>query len=1006
MQYQFAEFTLDTDTGSVTGPDGAVPLRRRTWELLKTLVEHAPALVTRDRILDEVWGHDALTPNVLPQAIGEIRQALGDSAQSPHLIETLHRRGYRLMVPVLRVEPPSMPVAPLVSEQPESGNRRDSTGDIDGMAPARRGDSADARQQRTGRWWSLAAMALLAVVVLLVWWRADPGESSPPRSQPVLALMLKPADVAPGWLAEAGTELLSVALAGDDRIRLVRGDGRGDTSSAGDARWQVWLREVEGADYALTGVWREDNAQLALSWSLVRLDDGTIVHAGNAAGTDLAAICESTAQELRTRLHLLPGDTAWLASLPQDADARAAFYRGLAALAQGQAGEAVAALSTAAEQRDAGIRVQLALASAYRMDGHLGKAREAFAAVLAAEQGLSVGERLRLEADAALVDHRPADAAASLRALHRLIPQDAQVALALVDAQLQSRQARAAAATLSSLQTLSGDAPRDPRWHLAQSRLAQLEHRPDDARAAAEQALALAEQFGFEQVSTRAQLELAQLQRAAGQFREAGERLQALLSGTLSDSERAETLLHLGSLQRDLGDFAQGSKELASARTLYAGLGDRAGELRAQIEAYMIESERGRSEEALSELQALEPAVIELDDAVLAARYFNTLGVQAIRNGRIGDAENWLQRTASESRRAGLPNQEAGAWNNLGMALARARRLDEAGAVWEKGLQVFRDSGDRMGQAITLSNLASVATSEGNLTRSHELNEQALTLFRELGAGQHLARTAFNLGLAREREGELAAAEALFDESLSSYRQGAGGDPVLNVAAALARARMAMARLPDAAQVLDQVREQRDGSGSPLARSHVHTSDGQHALLRGDRSAARERFLAARALRESADQADWVAYSDLDLLALDLLEGKPAAQVQAQAERQQQRLLEAGDVRGQVRALQIQARALIERGQAEPASHRVAQAMTLLASSPDAAARLDLECLAILADRRDEAARMARLRELTADAEQRGHLTQALRCGIEVGDTAPELLARIESLGLLGLSAP
>lgn len=1004
MQFRFDQFVLDVETGLLSRDGQVIALRPRAFDLLRVLVEHAPALVARDRILDEVWGHDALTPNVLPQAIGEIRQALGDNAQSPHLIETQHRRGYRLLVTVQRVERLAAPLAPQVPDQPEALDRLAGAERVDSAARAQHGDSDRSAPRRNGLWWPLTVFTSLAIGLLVAgWWHLGQGEATESRARPVVALMLNQAEPAPGWLADAGTELLAVALAGDDRIRLVRADGRSGASTVGDARWQVWLREVEGADYALTGVWRHDGAQTTLSYSLVRLDDGRIVHAGDAFGTDIAAVCERAAQELRARLHLLPGDETWLASLPRNADARAAFYAGLAALAKGQAGEAVDALSTAARQPDAGIRVQLALASAYRMDGHLGKAREAFAAILAGEHGLSVGERLRLEADAALVDHRPADAAASLRALHRLIPQDTQIALALVDAQLLSRQARAAATTLSSLQTLSGDSPRDPRWHLAQSRLAQLEHRPDDAREAAEQALILAEQFGFDQIASRSQLELAQLERAAGQLREASDRLQNMLAKSTSDSLRAEALLHLGSLGRDLGDFAKGSEDLALARALYAGLGDRAGELRAQIEAYMIESERGHSESALRELQALEAAVIELDDAVLAARYFNTLGVQAIRNGRIGDAESWLQRTASEARRAGLPNQEAGAWNNLGMALARASRLGEAGVVWEKGLEVFRDSGDRMGQAITLSNLASVASTQGNLARSHELNEQALTLFRELGAGQHLARTAFNLGLAREREGDLAVAEALFEESLTSYREGAGGDPVLNVAAALARTQMAMARLPDAKTTLDRVREQRDGSGNPLARSHVHTSDGQHALLRGDRRAARERFLAARALREAAGQNDWIAYSDLDLLALDLLEGKVPEQIQVQAERLQQRLAEAGDIRGQVRALDLQSRALIARGQNQPAAQRIAQAMSLLESTPDAAARLELACLAILADQNDGVARAARLQEMSADAEQRGYLTLALRCGIDGGDRSASMLTRIQSLGLAGL---
>ena len=88
MRYRFAEFTLDTDRETLAGPHGAIALRRRAFALLVTLLEEAPALVTHDRILDRVWGHDALSPNVLPQTVSEIRQALSDSAQAPRLIET------------------------------------------------------------------------------------------------------------------------------------------------------------------------------------------------------------------------------------------------------------------------------------------------------------------------------------------------------------------------------------------------------------------------------------------------------------------------------------------------------------------------------------------------------------------------------------------------------------------------------------------------------------------------------------------------------------------------------------------------------------------------------------------------------------------------------------------------------------------------------------------------------------------------------------------------------
>ncbi|MBY6204844.1 SUMF1/EgtB/PvdO family nonheme iron enzyme [Halomonas denitrificans] len=122
MNYRFGPFELDDSTGALTGPDGPIPLRRQTFRLLEVLLRHAPALVDRDTLLDEAWGRTALSANVLPQAVSELRQALGDSAADPKVIETLHRRGYRILPEVERVEPgPAGNAAASAPAPPRSG---------------------------------------------------------------------------------------------------------------------------------------------------------------------------------------------------------------------------------------------------------------------------------------------------------------------------------------------------------------------------------------------------------------------------------------------------------------------------------------------------------------------------------------------------------------------------------------------------------------------------------------------------------------------------------------------------------------------------------------------------------------------------------------------------------------------------------------------------------------------------------------------------------------------
>jgi DNA-binding winged helix-turn-helix (wHTH) protein len=54
-------------------------------------------LVTKNALLDAVWGHRFVTESVLKTAISEVRAALGDDPRAPRYIETVSRRGYRFI---------------------------------------------------------------------------------------------------------------------------------------------------------------------------------------------------------------------------------------------------------------------------------------------------------------------------------------------------------------------------------------------------------------------------------------------------------------------------------------------------------------------------------------------------------------------------------------------------------------------------------------------------------------------------------------------------------------------------------------------------------------------------------------------------------------------------------------------------------------------------------------------------------------------------------------------
>jgi DNA-binding winged helix-turn-helix (wHTH) protein len=82
------------------------------------LVTHPDRLVTKDALLDAVWPELAISDAVVRIAIGELRRALGDTAQASRFIATVHRRGYRFVVPVVEhlegVPEPASPVLPTI----------------------------------------------------------------------------------------------------------------------------------------------------------------------------------------------------------------------------------------------------------------------------------------------------------------------------------------------------------------------------------------------------------------------------------------------------------------------------------------------------------------------------------------------------------------------------------------------------------------------------------------------------------------------------------------------------------------------------------------------------------------------------------------------------------------------------------------------------------------------------------------------------------------------------
>jgi DNA-binding winged helix-turn-helix (wHTH) protein len=97
MKLNFDRFELDEADARLTCAGEPVPLAPKPFAVLCTLVRSPRMLVTKNALLDAVWGHRFVTESVLKSAISEVRAALGDDPKQPRYIETVSRRGYRFI---------------------------------------------------------------------------------------------------------------------------------------------------------------------------------------------------------------------------------------------------------------------------------------------------------------------------------------------------------------------------------------------------------------------------------------------------------------------------------------------------------------------------------------------------------------------------------------------------------------------------------------------------------------------------------------------------------------------------------------------------------------------------------------------------------------------------------------------------------------------------------------------------------------------------------------------
>jgi TolB-like protein/DNA-binding winged helix-turn-helix (wHTH) protein/Flp pilus assembly protein TadD len=215
---RFGVFEMDLRTGELRKHGMQVRLQKQPFQVLTMLLEHAGEVVTREELQKNLWPADTFVDfdHGLNKTINKIRDALGDSAESPRFLETVSRRGYRFLAEVKAVDAGSVPVP-----TPETG----------ALSVAQDSDLAKTAPRPVTHkeltpslpWRRLGAVLALLLIILAasaLYFRNRPSTSLI-RSLAVLPLESLSGDASQDYFADGMTDELITELGQISALRVI-----------------------------------------------------------------------------------------------------------------------------------------------------------------------------------------------------------------------------------------------------------------------------------------------------------------------------------------------------------------------------------------------------------------------------------------------------------------------------------------------------------------------------------------------------------------------------------------------------------------------------------------------------------------------------------------------------------------------------------------------------------------------------------------------------------------
>jgi len=254
---RFGTYEVSLQSGEVRKAGLRIRVQQQPMKLLEILLEHPGEVVTREELRSRVWPSESFGDfdQALNIAIGKLRSALGDSAESPRFIETLPKRGYRFIADVSVVDTDARPKR----QEPVGG-------ELPATDPGHTIQGAGLAVVAERRLWptrrviiALALVIIISLSILSVWlFRSRATAPTGIRSIAVLPLENLSGDASQNYFADGMTDELITDLAQISALRVIS---------------RTSVMAYKGARKPLLQIARELNVDAVIEGSVLRSGD-------------------------------------------------------------------------------------------------------------------------------------------------------------------------------------------------------------------------------------------------------------------------------------------------------------------------------------------------------------------------------------------------------------------------------------------------------------------------------------------------------------------------------------------------------------------------------------------------------------------------------------------------------------------------------------------------------------------------------------------------------------